>query len=394
MRIGINASFLRKRDSGTGQVTAHFLGSLFAAIKQGIDGFGEHDYIIYTEEEHQMQLPERVESKAFLPVYKRDDLVRKVIWEKKLLPKKVYHDNCDVFYSLYQCPTVLKGVRHLMLVHDAVWKVFPEYLNNSRKRSYYRKVDKAIKKADHIMTVSEHSKRDIMKFFKLPEEKITVNYIDCDPIFKQDYTEHYAREVMGKHNLSSGFIFYVGGFDVRKNVSNLIESYGMLWSQYHGRVEIPDLVLGGEFYPQLIPLVTDIPSRIKEVEKKYGVPAQKIKYLGFIDQKELPVFYREANFFCYPSLYEGFGLPVLEAMNSGCAVIASKTSSLPEVAGENSALLVDPGDEQQLMAAMQSFLANPAVKQQYIENAKARARQFNWSKFLATSYNAINEITQ
>ena len=332
--------------------------------------------------------------KLFYQCIKENDLIRKVLWEKKLLPRKVSNDGCDVFLSLYQCPTVLKGARHVMLVHDTVWKIFPEYLNNSRKKVYYRKIDKAIKKADHIMTVSENSKKDVMKFYGIQPEKITVNYDDCDPIFKQEYTDEYADEILGNYNLKQGFIFYVGGFDTRKNTGALIEAYAMLWSHYHDSMEIPDLVLGGAFHSHLVPLLTDLPEKISEVRNKYKIPTEKIKHVGFIAQKDLPLFYFGAKFFCYPSLYEGFGLPVLEAMNCGCAVITSKTSSIPEVTGDNAAMLIDPNDPEQIMAAMHTFLHDQEGVQRYIENAKQRTSLFNWSKFLSITYKTLNEVVK
>ncbi len=275
-------------------------------------------------------------------------------------------------------------------MHDVAWKIFPKYLNNIRKRIYYKLIDKAVKKADRLVTNSQNSKRDIMRFFHVGEGNVEVFYLDCDPIFKKEYSKAEIAKVLKKYVLArnenkliqnSNYIFYVGGFDIRKNIRNLIEAYALLWKKYHNEISIPDLVLAGKFHPHLVPAVTDIPKAIRYVSEKYGCPEKKIKLIGFVDQADLPMLYQSADLFCYPSLYEGFGLPVLEALNSGCPVIASNTSSIVEIISEKEALLVDTRQAEDIALAMHTMLTNKALKIEKIAKARRKADRFSWGKF-------------
>lgn len=392
MTIGINASFLRKLDTGIGQVTRNFLEKLRDLNDE--NDTNKIKFILYLEEDVDFDLQENFEKRIFLPkFYKRDDLIRKVIWEKNLLPREVEKDGCDVLFSMYQSATVLK-TKHIMLVHDAVWKVFPQYLNNSRKKIYARLVEKGIKKADEIITVSEHSKKDIEKYFNVSEEKITVNYIDCDEVFKNDLNTSHDK-ILNQVSVSSAdgqndsYIFYVGGFDKRKNVGKLIEAYGRLSKKYENISEMPDLVLAGKFHSHLVPLVTDIPKKIKGVCEKYGLPKEKIIQLGFAPQKDLPALYKNAKLFCYPSSYEGFGLPVLEAMNSGVPIVCGNNSSIPEVCSEDSAILTDTDNANEISEAMYDLLTSPELAQEKVKNAKEEAKKFSWEKFTKKLLNLI-----
>ena len=177
MKIGINASFLRKQNTGIGQVSANFLKELveFSSTKLQIANNKEFEFVLYLEEDTDLGLlgdiafsKVKFQKKVFLPKhYKRDDLFRKIWWEKVLLPKKVNQDDCDVLLSLYQCPTSLnknkKKIKHIMIVHDIIPKLFPTYLNNWRKKAYQRLTEKAISKADKIIAVSHRTEKDLIQ---------------------------------------------------------------------------------------------------------------------------------------------------------------------------------------------------------------------------------------
>lgn len=384
-----------------GQVSINFLRNLIKEeSKGGKKQLKAHQVFLYLEEDIDWELPKNFEKRVFLPgFYRRDDLIRKIIWEKFLLPRRVKMDNCQVFFSLYQSVTIFKKIKHLMLVHDTIWKIFPEYLNNSRKKVYYWLVDRAIKKVDKIMTVSENSKQDIIKYFQITAEKIKVNYIDCSNIFKNPGKESaeqirkvvaLKRRKMGEKivakqrgiKLPQSYIFYVGGFDKRKNVARLIQAYGLLW-QARKKItgKFPHLVIAGKFYPQLIPLITDLPKEIKKVQKKYALPEEMIKLIDYVEEEELPRLYRKAKLFCYPSLYEGFGLPPLQAQNMGCPVVASNSSSLKEILKTGSVLKINPKSKKDIYQAMEKVLTNNELKDKLVEWGKINAQRFSWDSF-------------
>ena len=213
MRIGINASFLRKTDTGMGQVSRGFISEL---VKSYSD---KNEYFLYLEKDIDFKLPKNFHKRIFLPAWKRDDLIRKIWWEKFLLPKYVKRDQCDMFISLYQCPTFFpKSIQHKMLVHDLIPNIFPEYLDNWRKKLYFHISNQAIRHADEIITVSEWSKKDIHKFLKVSNEKIKTAYPSIGEEFFEKSSSDKDNKILEKYSIFGRYIFYIGGFDARKNV--------------------------------------------------------------------------------------------------------------------------------------------------------------------------------
>ncbi|OGI27797.1 MAG: hypothetical protein A2359_03895 [Candidatus Moranbacteria bacterium RIFOXYB1_FULL_43_19] len=370
MKIGINASFLRKIDTGIGQVTQGFVQELAKSHSK------KNEYFLYLEKDINLNLPKNFQKRVFLPLlWRRDDLIRKVWWEKILLPRRAKKDGCDVFVSLYQCPTFFpKNIRHKMLVHDLIPKVFPEYLDNWRKKIYFFFSNQAVRSADKVFTVSEWSKKDIHKYLKVPNKKIEVVHPSVGENFFERASHEKDNSVLEKYGIFGRYIFYVGGFDFRKNVSALLKAYRRLIERY----EINDvsLVLGGEDKSRFSPLFTDIKKEIEILGLE-----KKIKLTGFIAQKDLPAFYRQCELFVLPALYEGFGLMALEAMASGTPAVVSKTSSLPEVGGD-AVLYFNPYDEEEMSRVMGKILQNDKLKRALSERGKKRAQKFSWKKFV------------
>jgi len=369
MRIGINASFLRKPDTGIGQVTRGFVNEILKSRSH------EDEYFLYLEKDVDLKLPKNFHKRHFLPRWwKRDDLARKILWEKFLLPKKAKEDKCDLFISLYQCPTFLpKDMKHKMVVHDMIPKIFPEYLDNWRKKIYTRLSWQAAKDADQIITVSEWSKKDVHKFLAIPLEKITVAYISIGDEFfeKADYKKDL--EVIEKYGIYGRYIFYIGGFDFRKNVSGLLREYADMIDRYD--IKDVNLILGGEDRSQYNRLFTDVKAEIE----KLGLQ-KRVQSIGFVKQEDMPAVYRHAELFVLPTLYEGFGLMALEAMACGAPMAVSKTSSLPEVGG-NAAVYFNPYDEEEMARVMNKALHNMKLRAIMSEKGKERAKKFSWKKF-------------
>jgi glycosyltransferase involved in cell wall biosynthesis len=381
MLIGINASFARKGNTGIGQVTLNFLRKL--------SEFNNFEFILYLEEDMDLKLPENIKKRIFLPLWKRDDLIRKIWWEKFLLPKKVAEDKCDVFISLYQSATIFpNGPKHLMVVHDIIPKLFADYLNNSRKKLYWRLTEKSIAAADKIIAISRRTEKDLIQHLGISPAKITVSYIDVDEIYKKDVSLEKSRRVMEKYDLAPGYIYTGGGLDIRKNAESLIRAHKMLLERNKKEYfvsDFPKLVISGKLMPELSPLVLDAEKLIRGLNL-----AQQVKPLGFVPQADLPALYANALIFVYPSLYEGFGLPVLEAMNQGTPVITAKTSSLPEVGGD-SVLYCDPKDVQDIAMTIKNALINKKLRTTLAVRGKERARNFSWDSFVEKIINIIDE---
>lgn len=385
MKIGINASFLRKSQTGIGQVTLNFLKTL--AKKENLN----HEFILYLEEDlpKDFALHGNFKTRVFLPAWKRDDLIRKIWWEKYLLPKKIKEDDCKVFLSLYQCPTVLdREIKHIMLVHDLIPSLFPEYLNNFRKKTYQKLTENAIKKADRLITVSKRTEKDLIQYLGIDGEKITANNIDVDEIYKNLAPEEDSRKVLKKYKLKPGYMMGGGGLEVRKNVEGVIRAYHFLWEKNKKEKfidELPKLIVYGKLLPQLAPLVTDAEKLVKELNL-----TKQVKLLDVVAQKDLPALYKNCSVFVYPSFYEGFGLPVLEAMSQGKPVITAKTSSLPEV-GLDSVLYCDPDNTHEMAKIMQKVLLDKNLRESLSQRALVRSKEFSWDRFVEKTLNLIKE---
>lgn len=385
MRIGINASFARKASTGIGQVTVNFLKKL---SQQKTDD----EFVLYLEEElpKDIKLPKNFTKRIFLPFWKRDDLIRKILWEKYSLPKKIKGDGCDVFLSLYQCPTITPlDVEHIMVVHDIVPKLFPEYLNNYRKRKYWSLTEKAINRADKILAVSSRTEKDLIQHLGIDAKKISVNYIDVDEIYKKEISEETSKKILKKYKLKPGYIYNGGGLEVRKNAEGVIRAYKYLLEKNkneHFVQEMPKLVISGKLMPQMAPLVVDVEKLSRELNI-----TQQIQILDFVPQKDLPALYKNAAMFVYPSHYEGFGLPVLEAMNIGTPVVTAKNSSLPEV-GIDGVLYCNADDHKDIAMVMKNVLINPKLRETLSKRGKARAQEFSWEKFIAKIFNITKSL--
>jgi glycosyltransferase involved in cell wall biosynthesis len=167
----------------------------------------------------------------------------------------------------------------------------------------------------------------------------------------------------------------------------------MLWNSYENKKDCPDLVLAGKFNSHLVPLITDIKKEIEEVRKIYKIPENKFKELGFVKQADLPAIYRGAKTFCFPSLYEGFGLPVLEAFNCGCSVVTSRNSSLKELANEKNAFIFDLESDKSLADKLREVLeVDEKIINKKTEQAKKFAKRFEWEKFTTKALEEIRKI--
>jgi glycosyltransferase involved in cell wall biosynthesis len=348
------------------------------------------EFILYLEEDLPVGfvLPKNFQKKIFLPFYRRDDLIRKIWWEKYLLPRRVKKDGCDVFFSLYQCPTVLKqGTKHLMLVHDIIPSLFPKYLDNSRKKQYQLLTERAIEQADKLLAVSKRTEKDLVQYLNITADRISTNYISVDEIYKKPATAENSRKVLKKYKLNPGYIFAGGGMEIRKNIDGVIRAYKLLVEKnknLHFIETMPRLVIYGKLAPNLS-LAVDVEKLAKELNL-----TKQIKFLGPVPQEHLPALFKNAVLFIYPSHYEGFGMPVLEAMNQGTPVITAKNSSLPEV-GLDATLYCHADDTREISLVMKKVLTEKHLRDTLSQRGRERAKLFSWDRFVKKFYNIISE---
>lgn len=323
--IGINGLFLRKPWVGIGQVTKFFLAELEHLDLQGTK------YTIYTDAlETELPVGQHGRVEYIKPWWQRDDRIRKLLWEHIQLPKRALRDGITHFLSLYQAPTEFpKAVVHTMVVHDIIPELFPEYVANMRSRLVWNLTKRAIQKATHLVAVSQSTKRDVIKHFGIAEENVAVSYPSINPLFFQEQNAESINRVMEKYSLTAGYLYHGGGLEIRKNTASLLTAYAA-WRKGSGTPsQIPPLVISGTVHDESNALATDVKSLIAKLQIE-----DSVLLLGFVPDEDLPALYSQASLFVFPSLYEGFGMPVVEALSQGTATLALRNSSLGEVGGE------------------------------------------------------------
>ena len=246
------------------------------------------------------------------------------------------------------------------------YKAFPETIRKETKVSLDAALERTCQNADRIITISQFSKSEIIKYMGVNEEKIHVISLGIDnKYYHSDHTQSEIENVKKKYGLAQDYFFYQGTIEPRKNLKRLIQAYGKM----QGKGEnIPELVLAGKkgwLYDEIF----------EEVNKLHL--NNVVKFLGYIDLEDISKLMRGAVAFVYPSLYEGFGLPPLEAMASGAPVITSNVASLPEVVGD-AGILVDPMNVDQIAEAMLYLAEDKKMQGVLSEKGIERAKKFRW----------------
>ena len=288
--------------------------------------------------------------------------------------------------SIYHLPQNGLGIpldsdsKIVTTIHDLIPYTMPETVGKGYLNKFLKEMPKIISSSSGIITVSEYSKKDILKFFPtFPSEKIYVTPLAANENFKPLDKKSCKNVIKNLFKIYSPFILYLGGFSSRKNVRNLILAFEKIIK------DLPDnykLVLGGSLQDEgetLKKLVYD-----NNLEKD-------IIFTGYLKDSLLPIFYNAADVFIYPSYYEGFGLPPLEAMCCKTPVITSNLTSIPEVT-EDSALLINPSNKDELSDAIIKILKNPSLKEDLREKGYLQSLKFSWKKTCKLTYNAYLSI--
>ena len=285
-------------------------------------------------------------------------------WHHVGLPGELEAWDVDVYHSpLFTCPLV-KVCRYVVTLHDVIPLAAPQHCQPAFLRFFERRARPCLELADRVVTVSEYSRRDVITHLSLSPEKIAVVPECVDSGFRPPGPGDEASDVASEYGITSPYILYAGSIEPRKNVDSAVTAYARLPSAFRSEVA---LVIVGKQQPE----GTDV----QELARRLGV-AERVVLPGYVPDAGLAMLYRRARMFVFPSRYEGFGLPVLEAMASGTPVITSNVTSLPEVAGD-AALLVDPDDVEGLAEAMRRVREDKTLRNDLIERGLRRAAMFS-----------------
>lgn len=286
--------------------------------------------------------------------------------EQVRIPLALARDRVHLLHEPHYVLPPATRCRAVVTIHDCIHLMFPQYLPN-RLAPYYARAAmwSATRQADRILTVSEASKRDILRFFNVAPERVEVIYNALDARFSEPPDEAHMERVRQRYQLDHPYVLYVGNIKPHKNLERLIAAFAR--ARQTGPDDLKLLVIGDELsrYPAL-----------RQAVHRHKLD-KHVRFLGFQPAATLIAFYRLARGFVFPSLYEGFGLPPLEAMACGTPVVTSNLSSLPEVAG-GAAVLVDPYDVDAIADGISRVVTDEALRTDLIAKGHARVRDFSW----------------
>jgi glycosyltransferase involved in cell wall biosynthesis len=384
VRIGINALFLQKPTSGMGQHLLHLL--------EGLDTLDEKDqqYMLLAPRFRRAytvrapQLSDRFREVEVVSALGRlGEHVEQVYWEQMGIVAAGMREKIDLLHCPYWSNPVWSPWPTVVTVHDVIQFVLPEYAWRKISRLYFGMVSVAARRAQAVITVSECSKRDIMKIIGLPAERIHVigNAVDASLYPVRDaWLLANTRE---RYGIAPRFVLYFGGFDMRKNVPRIIEAYGRLPESLRREYQ---LVIAGRYQFLGHPLYPDP----RETVRRLGLDGSVI-FTGQIREQDKAPLYSAATVYVFPSLYEGFGMTVLEAMACGTPVLTSNLSALPEVVGDAGAL-VDPYSTDAISSRLAELLEGQSTRDELSRRGLERARHFTWPQVAEQTVRVYREI--
>lgn len=302
------------------------------------------------------------------------------MWTQLVFPFLLRQDKPDVLFMPIQMLPFLKSRRQksVVTIHDLAFLLYPETFPAKDAFLHKLYVREAITKADHLIAITEATKQDIIKFYKTDPAKITVVYhgVDKDRFrLIQKGEENLVVNVKTKYNITKPYILYIGNVQPRKNIQGLIKAYQKLRSTTDHNYQL--VIAGAKAW-----LVEDV---MKEIGENYR---EDIIFTGRFQDEELAPLLWGANLFVLPSLYEGFGLPILEAMACGVPTLVSNTPSLVEVGGE-AALSFDPHSIDDMAKVLDNVISNPDLRTKMREKGLKRAAEFSWNRCAQETINVI-----
>lgn len=385
MRIGINGYYLTTPNSGIGQYSYNLLHAL-AEIDH------KNTYYVFCPKSIEWDLPANFQLKVIypMPFFKRS-FINRFYWEEYQLGQELNEFRIEVFHGLYQSlPRGVEKIGNIVTIHDAIpWRFIFE-----RKQLSYRwysdvRRRKVTQRAKKVITISETSKLDFASVYKIKPETIEVTYESIHPIFSAIPKPVGVTNFKKKYQINKDFILYVGGLKRHKNLRMLIKSFTILVNEYGYKGDL--YILGS--IRNTMAISSFIYYRERDLRRYAQLKkiADRVKFIGLISQEDMAHFYHLAKGFVSISLYEGFGLPALEAMTASCPAVLSNLGAYPEIAS-NSALFVYPYGPHRIAEAINTIVNNDRARQELIKQGLDRAKFFDRQKIAKRVLEIYQEV--
>jgi len=362
MKIGLDVDSLTIKSGGIGRYAVNLINHIAKILLNE----GQNEIFIFFHHSFDRDLIHKHSHLKFIDKYTniKSNVLRKGIF----LPFSMRRLKMDLFHGLDHIGIPFlyedKRCKYVVTIHDLITRIYPSKFTKKHRLVQNTLLPHILRKADRIIAVSNSTKNDIIKFYPEYAHKIKVIYEGVEPQFFPR-SNHEIEKTLDKYNVDFRYILFLGTVEPRKNIIRVVDAFIQL--KQEGNIEQKLVITGRKGW-----LYKDI------IEKTNKTPFSKdIIFTDFVDDEDLPSLYSGAEIFLYPSLYEGFGLPVLEAMSCGSPVITSNLSSLPEVAGD-AAILVDPMNVEEIVQAMEKLLRDRELRKELKRKSLERAKFFSW----------------
>jgi glycosyltransferase involved in cell wall biosynthesis len=380
MNIGFDAKRAYHNETGLGNYSRTLVTDLSTL-------YPEHQYFLFNPKPSKKYALHGDNIHEVLPQKKLHQIFN-FIWRSHWIKSDIIKKNIDLFHGLsHEIPTGLKkaGIKSVVTIHDLIFLRYPEQYNPIDIKIYTAKFKYACKHADHIITVSQQTKDDVIHYFGTDSNKITVCHISCDRSYQSTVSEPEKLRVKKMLNLPDEYMLYVGSIIERKNLLGICKAMAMIKNEIH----LPLVVIGrGKKYKEdvkKLALENGISDRLIFLSEKENQSQEYISGSCF------PAIYQNAKLFLYPSVFEGFGIPVLEALFCKTPVITSNISSLPEVGG-NAAYYVNPENPSEIAEGIKKIINDEVFADKMRADGLLQASNFTPDKCAASVMEVYKKI--
>ena len=360
-RIGLNAHLLNLR----GNYRSAGINWYIFHLLQNLSTIPDFDYTIFLSDRMAKDYMGGLSfCQSRLPTHQ--PFVR-IAWEQFVQPFAIRHERVDLLHALAFAGPVVISIPWIVTVYDLSFMRYPQSFNFANRTFLAWAVGNSVRRANHIIAISESTRRDLISIFHARPDRVSVVYCGTDPVFARTRSAAELAEYRTRRGLPDRFILHVGTIEPRKNIARLVRAFAR--AKRDPRLPHKLVLIGARGWKY-----TDVDQAIEQENLK-----GEVIFADYVPQDELPLWYRAAELFVYPSLYEGFGMPPLDAMASGTPVVTSNAASLPEVVGD-AGLQVAPDDQTALADAIVRALTEPGLREQMIARGLVQASHFSWAR--------------
>lgn len=374
MKIGINFQTVDTHISGVEYYSLGLLNGLLSIDTR-------NDYIVYTNQP--VLVKDYIRPSKNLTIVKVKHLktrIARIFWEHTQLPRLAVRQELDVLHCLsYICPLHKTSVPYVVTIHDTIAIDHPEWCKQTNSLYFNLFMKPAVKKASCVISVSKRTAADVKRNFDLFCHRVRIIYSGIDNIFKARKDSSRYSEVRARYNLPEPYILYVGNIEPKKNIWTLL----CVQKKLREKGLPHKLVIVGK---------RSWGTRVELDEISKEVMSNNVVWVGYVDRSDLPSVYQMADVFVFPSLYEGFGFPPLEAMACGTPVISTSSGALNETVGD-AALTVEPYNVWQITRAVISMIRDSSLRQRHIRMGLKQSSLFNWEKTAEETLSVYEEVS-